>query len=138
VAIITGQDKLNQALHQEACDGKWALRVEDPCNGLKLDAIVDALGGTSAAATVKTIYNEIILLADVEQSLSINGTIVGYMIKSRGGKNIKLSHIFGESSVKFLTIRPGSIYIDEHRYNNLTLYFQSPAAGDIIEIITWS
>ena len=136
--ILTGQDKLNEALHQEACDGKWALRVEDPCNGLKLDAIVDALGGTSTTTNTKVIFNEVIASADTEQSLSISGLIVGYMIKSRGRGNIKLSHVSGESGTKYLTVKPGAVYTDEHRYNNLTLYFQSNIAGEVIEIVAWS
>jgi len=47
VAILTGQDKLNRALHDTTCDGEWTLRVNDPCNATKLDAIVTAIEGLS-------------------------------------------------------------------------------------------
>ena len=136
--ILTGQDKLNEALHQEACDGKWALRVEDPCNGLKLDAIVDALGGTSTTVNTQIIFNETIVSANIEQSLLIPGAIIGYMIKSRDRGKVKLSHVSGESGTKYLTVKPGAVYTDEHRYNDLTLYFQSNIAGEVIEIVAWS
>lgn len=43
MAILTGQDKLNQALHDTSCDGKWTLRVNDPCNATKLDEIKTAI-----------------------------------------------------------------------------------------------
>ena len=49
--ILSGQDKLNEALHQEGCDGKWALRVNDPCNGAKLDAIKTAVENQSGGST---------------------------------------------------------------------------------------
>lgn len=135
--ILSGQDKLNAALHEESCDGKMALRVNDPCNGQKLDAIVDALGGQTTNNNTQVIYNEVIANANTEQSLSISGVIVGYMIKCRGLGSIKLSHVSGESGTKFLSVKPGSVYVDEHRYNNLTLYFQSTLAGETIEIVTW-
>ena len=40
---LTGQDKLNEALHNDACDDKWTLRVNDPCNATKLDQIKAAI-----------------------------------------------------------------------------------------------
>lgn len=137
--IQTGQDKLNQALHNDSCTGTWTLRVNDPCNAEKLDAIVEALGGTATPVfTTQVIYNEVIAAANTEQSLSLTGVISGYMIKSRGKGAVKLSHVSGESGVKFLTIKPGAVYTDEHEYNNLVLYFQSPTVGEIVEIVTWS
>lgn len=139
MAILTGQDKLNEALHQELCDSKWALRVNDPCNAEKLDAIVEALGGTPTPIfTTQTIYNEVIAVANTEQSLALPAVISGYMIKSRDRSVVQLSHVSGESGVKFLTIKPGAVYTNEKEYNNLVLYFQSPTAGDVIEIVAWS
>jgi hypothetical protein len=49
---LTGQDKLNEALHNDTCDDKWTLRVNDPCNATKLDQIKTAIenqagGGSS-------------------------------------------------------------------------------------------
>lgn len=43
MSILTGQDKLNQALHNDSCDGKWTLRVNDPCNATKLDDLIEAI-----------------------------------------------------------------------------------------------
>jgi hypothetical protein len=139
MAIQTGQDKLNQALHNDSCTGTWTLRVNDPCNAEKLDAIVTALGGTPTPIfTTQTIYNEVIATASTEQSLSIPGVISGYMIKSRNRGIVQLSHVSGESGVKFLTIKSGAVYTNEKEYNNLVLYFQSPTVNEVIEIVTWS
>ncbi len=44
---LTGQDKLNEALHNDACDDKWTLRVNDPCNAVKLDALITAINNLS-------------------------------------------------------------------------------------------
>jgi hypothetical protein len=48
--IITGQGKLNEALHENDCDGKWTLRTTDPCANDKLTQIAAALNNQSRYA----------------------------------------------------------------------------------------
>jgi hypothetical protein len=87
----------------------------------------------------KTIYNETIALANTEQSLAIPGKILGYLIKVRGNTaELKLSHVATESGTKFLTIPKNAVHTDDYPYTGLTLYFQSPSAGAIVEVVTWS
>lgn len=45
--LITGQGKLNEALHENDCDGKWTLRVTDPCANTKLADILTAINNQS-------------------------------------------------------------------------------------------
>lgn len=97
--------------------------------------------GSSLVATNQTvtqrIYNVSLGVANTEQSQALPSTIVGYMIRSRGDAELKLSHVATESGTKYLTIPGCSTYEDLHSYNNLTLYFQSPQTGDTVEIIAW-
>ena len=87
----------------------------------------------------KTIYNETITASNVEQSLVLPTQILGYIIKIRGTPaDLKLSHVATESGTKYLTIPKGAVHTDEHPYSNLTLYFQSPSMGAVVEVVAWS
>lgn len=48
MVVMTGQGKLNEALHNDSCDDKWTLRVNDPCNATKLDEIKTAIQSQSS------------------------------------------------------------------------------------------
>jgi len=93
----------------------------------------------STQNVTKTVYNVTIATANVEQSLALSAQILGYLIKTRqGSAELKLSHVSGQSGTNYLTIPRKAVHTDEHPYANLTLYFQSPVAGDVVEVVTWS
>jgi hypothetical protein len=84
------------------------------------------------------IFNVTIALANTEQSLLLSsGTIVGYLIRSRDADELKLSHVATESGTKYVTIPKRATFTDDHTYTNLTLYFQSPVAGGVVEVIAF-
>ena len=102
-----------------------------------------AIVGSSLVTAGKTATVEIFNIAlpgtpntEVSQNLS-TGLISGYMIKTRGNSELKLTHTASESGTKYLTIEKHSVFADEKPYNNLTLYFQSPQTGDTVEIWVW-
>lgn len=134
MSILTGQTKLNEALHDDACDGNWTLRVNDPCNAQKLD---DLISLSTPSGAVQLIYNVNVLISGVEQSLVLPVSVNGYMIRTRGAAKLQLSHVSGESGAKFFTIPSRASYSDEHKYNNLILYFQCSSV-DIVEVIVWT
>lgn len=117
------------------CNGNVAKRVTDECNKTLLQQILSALGGSSSAT--KTIFNETIAVADIEQSLVLPANIIGYMIRTRGSGSLKLSHVSGESGSKYLTVPARATHIDEHSYSNLTIYFQSPQVNEVVEVVVW-
>ena len=100
---------------------------------------VNPMGYGPASATPKTkrIFNLSITAADIEQSLTLPTRICGYMIRTRGGGILRLTHVSGESGIIYLEIPRRSVHMDEHVFENLTLYFQSPTAGEVVEIVTW-
>jgi len=87
--------------------------------------------------TTKKVFNETIGVANTEQGLVVPANIIGYIIRVRDVGDLKLTHVSGESGTKFLTIPTGASHCDEHAYENLTLFFQSPTAGAIVEVVTW-
>ena len=116
-------------------DGKIIVRVSDDDAIGVLNQILGALGG--AVSATKTIFNVPLTIADTEVSLVLPTTVVGYMIRTRGNGNLKLSHVSGESGTKYITIPSRATYKDDHSYSNLTLYFQSPTAGEVVEVVAW-
>lgn len=92
---------------------------------------------TSTSVVTKRIYNVALGAANTEQSQALPSTIIGYLIRSRGESELKLSHTATESGTNFVTVPGCATYEDLHNYNNLTLYFQSPQTGDTVEIVAW-
>ncbi len=101
-------------------------------------AIVGSSVIASGSVTTVEIFNVTLGLANTEQSqLLSSGLITGYMIRSRGNAELKLSHTATESGTKYITIPSCTTFTDEKPYTNLTLYFQSPQTSDTIEIWVW-
>lgn len=89
-------------------------------------------------ATVQKVYNETIALADTEQSLVMPTNILGYLIRTRGIGELKLTHASGESGTKYVTIPGGASFSNDKAFESITLYFQSPSIGEIVEVVAWS
>ena len=135
MAIPCSERDRNAQSYQENCNGEVARRVYDPC----VEAAINNLspnGGTSSKT--QTIFNEVIASADTEQSVVLPANICGYFIKTRGKSTLKLTHVSGESGTLYFEVPASASYTDENSYLNLTLYFQSPSAGEVVEIVTWT
>lgn len=119
--------------------GANASDITATTSGTKRGMDVSIISDSSSVVSVntQTIYNEAIASANTEQSLALPASIIGYMIKSRGAGEIKLSHVATESGTNFITINGNFSYVNKHTYSNLTLYFQSPTAGEIVEVVVW-
>lgn len=103
----------------------------DPAGKLETNA------ETTQSPVTRASYNVSIAVADTEQSLVLPTDITGYMIKTRGAGVLKLSHVSGESGTNYTLIPGRANFTDDHRYQNLTIYFQSPTAGEVVEVVAW-
>jgi hypothetical protein len=103
------------------------------------DEIITELQNINAKIPVlQSIYNVTIASANTEQSLTLPASIKGYLIRSRAlAGEIKLSHVLNESGTKYIRIPKGAAYTDNHCYENLILYFQSPTSGLVVEVVIW-
>lgn len=120
--LMTGQGKLNEALHNDSCDGEWTLRVNDPCNGNKLDQIKTAIEGNrftqylagEAMSALKFVYvgaDGKIYLGDSTDALK--SEIIGITITAGAidaiinvvsfGPVFDLSFVYGYSNSLYLT-----------------------------------
>jgi len=135
MAIPCSEKDRNLQSYAENCDGDVARRVYDPCVERAIQNLDPSSGGSPKT---KTIFNEIIAVADTEQSIVLPTSICGYFIRTRGKGTLKISHNSGESGTLYQEIPSNASFTDNNAYSNLTLYFQSPNVGEVVEVVTWT
>lgn len=92
-------------------------------------------------ATTPTLANVAASLASTEYSYALPSSSQLFTIKLRGGNaTLQLAYSVGTSGTTYLTIPKGCSYtvggLDIS--NTVVLYFQSPTAGQVVEIESWS
>ena len=92
----------------------------------------------SNANTVATIFNLTIVLANTEQSQALPSNTKEFIFKTRGNDEVKLAFISGDSGTLYATIKKGAVLAVTQFFQAQTLYFQSPTAGAIVEIIAFT
>lgn len=83
------------------------------------------------------IYNISVVNADTEYSQALPANTKRFLLRSRNGYQLKLSYDSGESGTLFVTLNGGCVYEDINFYSLQTLYFQSPVAGGIVEVVVF-
>lgn len=104
--------------------------------------ISSSLSSSSILDTVSTptISRETIAAANTEQSYALPANTRRFLIQNTGKTVMKLAFANGDSSSTYVSIYPFTHYVEEKlsTSTNITLYFQTAKAGDIIEILTWA
>lgn len=121
-------------------DGGLPVSVYNPDDG-KFYLLRGSDAGLFVAPSVSTPLNHTITIAaaNVEQSFTFPAGTKKIGFKARQTAKIQYGWAIGDSSANFTTLYPGSIYQSEmFNKSSLTLYFQSPLAGLIIEAQSWS
>ena len=93
------------------------------------------------AVSVKTgtVENTTLANADQEYSHAFPATTKMFNIQSRTNGTIKLSFTSGESGTTYWTIAPGqnALMYNYDGTSTITLYMQSPQAGNVVELMSW-
>lgn len=85
------------------------------------------------------IYNLSMPLANTEYSQAISDGTKRIMIRMRVKSVSRLAFVSGDTSVKYFTLQPSSVYSDENLdLSNVTIYLQSNVAGQLAEILEWT
>jgi hypothetical protein len=76
-------------------------------------------------------------LADTEYSQAIPASTKKFLLKARAAADLKFSFVSGGSASLYVTIPAGSggLWIDAAKMRGLTIYFQSPTAGTVAEML---
>jgi hypothetical protein len=96
---------------------------------------------STSAPNVSTgiVENVPVALANTEQAHTLPANTKQFLVKTRGIGHLKLAYSLGTSGTVYLTIDPGSAYQSpQFSAVSKTIYFQSPLAGLVLEIESWS
>jgi hypothetical protein len=100
-----------------------------------------AVTATVTGDTTPLIANVSIPSANTEVSYPLPTSTTRFLLKLRDGTaDLKFSYISGNSGTLYFTVPRGN-YISVSQIDtsaSVTLYFQSPVAGQVAEIMTWS
>jgi hypothetical protein len=92
---------------------------------------------TLAGATTPTLVN-ITLTANTEASYTLPTNVKGFALKLREMADLKLAFISGTSSTTFFTVPRGTVFWqDGISVTGLSLYFQTPSSGQVLELLAW-
>lgn len=85
------------------------------------------------------IQNINIVSADTEYSFTIPQATKKFYIKNRGLGKLQLSFITAQTNTNFITLASGVVYSEEALAleSNLTVYYRSSKASEVIEILRW-
>lgn len=91
------------------------------------------------ASTPNSVSNTTLVTANTEVGIALPANTVRFKLKARNGGTLQVAYGSTESGTAFWTIYPGDT-LEETAINaaSLTIYVQSPKAGEIVEISTWS
>lgn len=96
-------------------------------------------GGSSfPLVNVPLVQIKTIVLADTEYSQALPINTKRFTIQNRDNGLLKISYVTGFTTVYFSIFPGGSITEDLIGAANITVYLQSPKAGQTVEILTWT
>lgn len=88
--------------------------------------------------TAPTIQNFTISSANTEYSYTFPPSTKRFLVKLRDPGALKVAYTSGDTATLYVTIPPNCFYgEDELEAISITLYFQSPVAGSIVELVSW-
>lgn len=87
-----------------------------------------------------TVANVAMASATTEYSYALPSGTKVFKLQNRSNGLIQFAFTATESSTKYWTVFPGQQYCDARLSGSIsiTLYFQSPAAGQTLEVVSWS
>jgi hypothetical protein len=93
---------------------------------------------TLSGAANPTVTN-VALVANTETSISLPANTKQYLLKLRDATApLQVAFISGQSSTTYLTVPRGTFYADSGLQTSVTIYCQTPASGQTLELLTWT
>ena len=100
------------------------------------DSGASILGGVITEAVASSLFNDTCTVANTERQWTL-GECRKFLIKPRGGQ-LKVCFTSGQSGTVYILLNDGQAYNEDLLHSTaLTLYYQSPTAGTIAEILKW-
>lgn len=104
---------------------------------LLMNKLMEIISPASHAKT-PALYNVVCTVAGTEYDQALPANTKKFLIKARGGA-LKVCFTEGQSGTTYMELEIGKAYWEDLiEPESLTLYFQSPVAGTVAEIVVWS
>lgn len=132
--VATGISRLNVAARYRYMRVKIVLGGTNPAFTASLRAAGSADDQTVDQPVVK---NVTCTVADTEYSQAIPNGTKKFLLKARAAADLKFTFVALGSATLYATIPAGSggLWIDTAKMRGLTVYFQSPTAGTVVEML---
>lgn len=108
--------------------------------GLILSLVLVTNGFTQAESPLApTVVNKTLTSSGTEYSVTLPNGAGALTVQSRTAADFKMATTSGASGTTYFTVKSGTAYYETRisSYKDVTLYFQSANAGQVIEIIYW-
>ena len=94
---------------------------------------------SSGNASTPAVYNLSMPLSGTEYSQALSAGTKRILVRMRVKAAAKLAFVSGDSGTLFLTLNPGTVFIEENLdLNGVTIYLQSNEANQVAEILEWT
>lgn len=116
------------------------VRIGDGTDELAInaDGSINVLASIGGAST-PTIQVLTVAIANTEQSYAFPANTKQFKLQTRSGGKIKYSFSAGTSGTNYLTLWPGSFNSEDGLdVTGLSVYYQSPVVGSVVEVLSWS
>jgi len=112
---------------------KYGTKIGDN-NPLPVEATINV-----SNAGTPSIFNIQALSSSTEYSQLLPTGTVQFLLRARNKAKIAISYIANTTTVNFITVMPGNIYLVEGvKLTNSTIYMKANKDNTVIEILTWS
>jgi hypothetical protein len=101
---------------------------------------VDVPSATADNATVATIANVAVTLANTEYSYTFPTGTKNFLLRDRDADSkLRIAYALGDTGTTYFTNYPGNIYTSDNlaTTSGFTIYFRSNKANRVIEILSW-
>ena len=101
---------------------------------------VEVPSATADNATIATIANIAVVLANTEYSYTFPTGTKNFLLRDRDSDSkLRIAYVLGETATNYFTNYPGNIYPEQDlaTVSGFTIYFRSNKAGRVIEIKSW-
>lgn len=92
---------------------------------------------TNNQDTTIVVMNIPAALANTEYSFNLPTKTKRFVMRSRNRGILQFTNLSGQTNATFMTLKGSAVYTDTNFYENLTLYFRTSKAGDVIEVIAY-
>ena len=111
---------------------------DTPLEIIDQSAVIEVNSVAHQESNGVNLYNKTCTLAATEYSQALPANTKKFTAKARGGA-VQVCYTSGQSGTTYILLADGQAMSEDLLYlNGMTLYFQSPMAGAIVEVVAWS